>query len=106
MSANHHSASEHTGKRRHAHEGPKNHYLSFALSIVLTILAFVVVYADMGRTFTLVFIVTLGIMQAIFQLAFWMHMKDRGHVYAIIGIAFGAIIALTAFAATIYWIWW
>lgn len=106
MAANHHSASEHTGKRRHVHEGPKNHYLSFALSIVLTILAFVVVYAEMGRTFTILFIVLLGIIQAIFQLAFWMHMKDKGHAYAITGIVFGGVIALTAVAAVVYWMWW
>lgn len=106
MSANHHSTSEHTGKRAHVHEGPKNHYLAFIFSIVLTILAFVVVIAEMGRTFTILFILVLGIIQAVFQLAFWMHMKDRGHVYAITGISFGAIIALTGVAAVVYWIWW
>jgi len=106
MAANHHTASEHTGKRPHVHEGPKNHYLSYVFSIVLTLLAFVVVYAEIGRTFTLLFIVTLGIIQAVFQLAFWMHLKDRGHAYAITGIAFGFVIALTAFASVIYWIWW
>lgn len=106
MASNHHSASEHTGKRPHVHEGPKNHYLSFILSIVLTALAFVVVYAEIGRTFTIMFILVLGIIQAVFQLAFWMHMKDRGHGYAITGIAFGAIIALTGVAAVVYWIWW
>lgn len=105
MSANHHTASEQTGKR-HIHEGPKNHYLSFALSIVLTILAFIVVYAEIGKTFTILFILVLGLIQALFQLAFWMHMKDRGHTYAIIGIAFGFIIALTGVAAVTYWIWW
>ncbi|RKN61397.1 cytochrome C oxidase subunit IV family protein [Paenibacillus ginsengarvi] len=105
MAANHHSASEPTSKR-HIHEGPKNHYLAFALSILLTVLAFVVVYAEIGRTFTILFIVVLGIIQAVFQLAFWMHMKDRGHVYAITGIAFGFIIALTGVAAVVYWIWW
>jgi cytochrome c oxidase subunit 4 len=105
VAANHHAASEQTNKR-HVHEGPKNHYLSFVLSIVLTILAFVVVYAEIGRTFTILFILLLGIIQAVFQLAFWMHMKDRGHGYAITGIAFGFIIALTGVAAVVYWIWW
>ncbi|GAA3410013.1 cytochrome C oxidase subunit IV family protein [Paenibacillus hodogayensis] len=104
MAGHDHSASD-AGKR-HIHEGPKNHYLSFIFSIVLTLLAFVVVYAEIGRTFTILFILVLGIIQAVFQLAFWMHMKDRGHAYAITGIAFGFIIALTGVAAVTYWIWW
>lgn len=105
MAGNHHSVHE-QGNRRHVHEGPKNHYLSFILSIVLTILAFVVVNAKMGKAFTLLFIVILAIVQALFQLAFWMHLKDRGHLYPILGMIFGAIIALTAVAASVYWIWW
>jgi cytochrome c oxidase subunit 4 len=80
--------------------------LSFALSIILTLLAFVVVIAEMGRTFTLIFIVTLALIQAAFQLAFWMHMKDRGHFFATVGIIFGFVIALTGVAAVVYWIWW
>jgi len=106
MAANHHSASEHTSKRPHVHEGPKNHYLAFILSLVLTALAFAVVMAEMGRTFTILFILTLGIIQVVFQLAFWMHMKDRGHGYAIVGLITGAIVALTGVAAVVYWIWW
>ena len=31
-------------KRGHAHEGPKNHVLAFALSIALTAFAFLAVY--------------------------------------------------------------
>lgn len=105
MAANHQSA-QNQSNRRHSHEGPKNHYLSFALSILLTILAFVVVNAQMGKTFTFLFIMVLAIIQATFQLAFWMHMKDRGHLYAIIGIVFGAFVALTGVVAAVYWIWW
>ncbi|MFC3772234.1 cytochrome C oxidase subunit IV family protein [Paenibacillus sp. GCM10012303] len=106
MAANHHSATEHTSKRPHVHEGPKNHYLSFILSLVLTALAFAIVMAEMGKTFTVLFIVVLAIVQVIFQLAFWMHMKDRGHGFAIVGIASGLIVALTGVAATVYMIWW
>jgi cytochrome c oxidase subunit IV len=105
MASNHHSTSE-QGNRRHVHEGPKNHYLSFALSIVLTVLAFIVVNAQLGRTFTLLFIVVLALIQAVFQIAFWMHLKDRGHLYAIVGIATGFFVALTGVAAVVYWIWW
>lgn len=101
----HHSTTDQGNRRRH-HEGPKNHYLSFALSIVLTVLAFAAVAADIGRTFTLLFIVTLAVVQVIFQLAFWMHMKDKGHFYAAVGIITGVFVALTGAAAAIYWMWW
>jgi cytochrome c oxidase subunit IV len=104
MANQHHSAPEEA--TRHHHEGPRNHYLAFALSIVLTILAFAAVNANLGRTFTIAFILLLALIQASFQLFFWMHMKDKGHFYAKVGIAFGFVIALTALAAAVYWMWW
>jgi cytochrome c oxidase subunit 4 len=105
MAAQHHSSADQGNRKRH-HEGPRNHFLSFALSIILTILAFAAVMANLGRTFTIMFIVLLALIQVIFQLAFWMHMKDKGHFYATVGIVTGAFVALTAVAATVYWIWW
>lgn len=104
MAANH-STPEQGNRKRH-HEGPRNHYLSFALSIVLTILAFAAVNADLSRSFTLMFIVVLALVQVLFQLAFWMHMKDKGHFYAKVGIAFGAFIAFTGVISAVYWMWW
>lgn len=94
-------------KRGKVHEGPRNHFIAFAVSIVLTLLAFLAVYhTGLSRTFTYFFIIFLAIVQVIFQLAFWMHLKDRGHLYAKLGLAMGAVIALTVFAAAIYWMWW
>ncbi len=61
------------------HEGPRNHYLSYIVSILLTMLAFaVVLYGGLDPAFIMIFIVTLALVQAVFQLIFWMHMKDRG----------------------------
>ncbi|ALS24255.1 MULTISPECIES: cytochrome C oxidase subunit IV family protein [Paenibacillus] len=92
---------------RHRLEGPKNHYLSYIVSILLTMLAFaVVLYGGLDRTFIIIFIVGLGIVQILFQLAYWMHMKDRGHMFPIIGLAFGTFIALTVVAAAVFWMWW
>lgn len=105
MSAHHGPSS--TEDRHYRHEGPKNHYLSFVLSILLTMLAFAaVIYGGLDRAFVLWFIVILAIVQAVFQLVYWMHMKDRGHTYAILFMSMGAVIALTAFAAAVYWMWW
>lgn len=65
-----------------------------------------VIFGGMTKAFLLPFLVGLAIVQVIFQLTYWMHMKDKGHVFAIIGISFGVIIALTAVAAAVYWVWW
>jgi cytochrome c oxidase subunit 4 len=93
--------------KRHKVESPKNHYLSYIVSILLTMLAFAaVMYGGLDRSFLIIFLVGLGIVQAIFQLAYWMHMKERGHLFPIVGIIFGAIVAVTAVAAAVYWTWW
>ncbi|MCC2684527.1 MAG: hypothetical protein K0R75_1426 [Paenibacillaceae bacterium] len=103
------SQHEHTAAENHAHrqEGPRNHYISFALSIILTILAFAgVVYGGLDRGFVLAFIVILAIVQAVFQMVYWMHMKDRGHLYPIMFIVMGAVIAGIAVFTAVYWMWW
>ncbi|MGG2198029.1 cytochrome C oxidase subunit IV family protein [Paenibacillus validus] len=105
MSNQHQSSS--AGNHRHRLEGPRNHYISYIVSIVLTMLAFaVVLYGGLDRTFIIFFLVGLAVVQVIFQLAYWMHMKDRGHFFPIIGLAFGTFVALTAVAAGVYWLWW
>jgi cytochrome c oxidase subunit 4 len=106
MSSHTHEASSPSSKR-HKHEGPTNHYLTYIVSIVLTILAFAaVIYGGLDKSFIFIFIVVLGLVQAAFQLFFWMHAKERGHLFPIIGITFGFFIALTAVAAAVYWMWW
>lgn len=93
-------------KRAPIHEGPRNHFISFAISIVLTLLAFIAVAnPNLPRTFIMWFIMLLALAQAIVQLLFWMHLKDPGHNYARIGIAFGAVIFLSAVVSAVYWTW-
>jgi cytochrome c oxidase subunit IV len=105
MSSNSHS--HETPNKRHRHESPTNHYISYIFSILLTMLAFaVVLYGGLDRSFILIFIVGLGIIQAVVQLLFWMHAKERGHLFPLIAIAGGAFVAVTAVAAAVYWMWW
>ncbi|WP_248929686.1 cytochrome C oxidase subunit IV family protein [Paenibacillus hamazuiensis] len=93
--------------QRHHEEGPRNHYLTYIVSIVLTMLAFAaVLYGGLDKAFIYWFMTGLAIIQALFQLFYWMHMKDKGHGYAIIGIAAGFFIALTAVAMAVWWLWW
>ncbi|SDD79127.1 cytochrome c oxidase subunit 4 [Paenibacillus sp. UNCCL117] len=104
--ANQHSSSS-ADNHRHRLEGPRNHYVSYIISIVLTMLSFaVVMYGGLDRTFIIWFLTGLALIQIVFQLAYWMHMKDRGHFFPIVGLCFGFFIALTALAAAVYWMWW
>lgn len=105
MSAEHHHAAG--SHERHRVEGPKNHFLGYIISIVLTMLAFAaVIYGGMSKMFLVAFLTILAIAQAVIQLAIWMHMKDRGHRYPILFLAFGGFVAATAAIAAVYWMWW
>ncbi|PZE19765.1 cytochrome C oxidase subunit IV family protein [Paenibacillus xerothermodurans] len=103
------SSQQHTSNAggRHKLEGPRNHYVSYIISIILTMLAFAaVLYGGLDRSFLILFMVGLAIVQIIFQLAYWMHMKDKGHLMPIVGLLFGGFVALTGVAAAVYWMWW
>jgi cytochrome c oxidase subunit 4 len=104
--ATHHSVDP--VKRVSGHEGPRNHFLAFGLSLLLTLLAFIaIIYQHVLETwFLLSFIVFLAILQAVVQAVFWMHLKDRGHLQQRIFIISGAFVALTAVIMSVYWVWW
>jgi cytochrome c oxidase subunit 4 len=94
-------------KQRHKTEGPRNHYIAYLISIILTMLSFaIVIYGGLDKMFLVVFLVGLAIVQIIFQLSIWMHMKERGHVFPIVGLAFGAFVAASGVIAALYWMWW
>jgi cytochrome c oxidase subunit IV len=94
------------GARKHRHEGPRNHMLAFALSLILTALAFIAVANfELEPWFVVAFISILALFQAVIQLAYWMHMKDRGHFFPIVGIAMGFVVALTAVASGVFMSW-
>lgn len=95
-------------RRSDAHEGPKNHILAFALSILLTALAFLtVIYQHVLESwFVIAFLSVMAIIQAFIQALFWMHLKDKGHVIQRIFLIGGFIVAIAAFIMAIYWVWW
>jgi cytochrome c oxidase subunit 4 len=103
--------SEHTHegapRERHKPESPVNHYLSYIVSIVLTMIAFAaVMYGGLDNKFLLIFLVSMALVQVVFQLVYWMHMKERVHMYAAVALGFGFIVAITAVIAGVYWIGW
>ncbi|MDB5052939.1 MAG: cytochrome oxidase subunit [Bacilli bacterium] len=108
MSAEHHSE-QHASLplKRHKVEGPSKHYLAYIVSILLTMLSFaIVIYGGLDRSFLLIFLVSLAIVQAIFQLYVWMHAKERGHFFPILFLSTGAFVAVSAAIAAVYWLWW
>ena len=105
MSNNPTTAGEQT--KRHRVEGPKKHIVAFIMSLALTIIAFAVVSAgEINTTFTYVILVTMAVLQVIIQMAFWMHMKDRGHLFPKIAIFTGGFIVTTMVVMALYWVWW
>lgn len=94
--------------RSRVQEGPRNHLISFAISIALTALAFfAVIYADVLETWFVVgFLIFLAFFQAVIQALFWMHMKDKGHVSQRIFLTGGVIVTITAVIMALFWCWW
>jgi len=104
--SSHHEPSAAEGQH-YKHEGPKNHYLTYIFSILLTMFAFAaVIYGELETWFVLFFIVGLAIIQAFVQLVYWMHMKDRGHTFPILGMILGVVIVIPIIIAALYWMWW
>jgi len=93
--------------KSHKHDGLSPHILSYIVSIILTMIAFAaVLYGGINVAFVLILIVCLAIVQVIFQLAYWMHMKDRGHTMPIIFITGGVVVIIPVIITALYWMWW
>lgn len=93
--------------RRHRIEGPRNHIIAFILSLVLTIIAFAAVSAgELNKTFVYFILVGMAILQVFVQMAFWMHMKERGHAIPILAILSGVFVCILLVILALYWMWW
>ncbi|WP_219835558.1 cytochrome C oxidase subunit IV family protein [Paenibacillus sp. R14(2021)] len=104
--SNQHSAVEEQSKH-HKHEGPKKHIIAFIFSILLTVIAFAMVAAgEINTTFIYIFLVAMAMLQVFIQMGFWMHMKDRGHIFPIVSILFGVVVVFTIVIMAEYWAWW
>lgn len=88
-------------------EGSKKHIIAFVFSILLTFIAFAVVMAgDINTDFVYILLVLLAIIQVFVQMSFWMHMKDRGHTFAIVAIISGVVVVFTCVIMALFWVWW
>jgi len=86
----------------------KHQLISFVMMILLTVLSFVsVIYRDhLDPYFTIPFIILLAVIQLVFQLYYFMHMKNKEHgipaMFLYSGLLVGLITVLAFF--TIVWL--
>ena len=83
-------------------------FIVFALTILLTILAFAaVIFTDtISMWFVGPFILVLAIVQVIFQLFYFMHMKHKGHEAPILFIFSGVLFATAIVIGLMTVVWW
>ncbi|GGF11995.1 cytochrome c oxidase subunit 4B [Halobacillus andaensis] len=92
-------------KKQHKEE-MKQQVISFALMILFTFIAFGMVILDIGSIFLIPTLLLLAVVQVLFQLYYFMHMKNKGHdmvavmMYGGLGVAILTIITFTTI------IWW
>jgi len=85
----------------------KKHLVSFGLMILFTVVAFAVVIADiMDKTYAILFLIVLAIVQVAFQFYYFMHLKDKGHAPAAVLIYGGMWAAALALAGLGLSTWW
>ena len=65
--------------RQKSKEEMQKQVISFALMIVFTIVAFVMVASDVSKMYVIPILFTMAIVQAAFQFYYFMHMKEKGH---------------------------
>ncbi|MDF2945841.1 MAG: Cytochrome c oxidase, subunit [Bacillales bacterium] len=80
--------------------------LVFIVTLLLTVLAFVAVASEkFAPTFIAPFIVTLAVVQVIFQLYYFMHLKDKGNKEISIFLYGGLLIGVLTVIACLFIVW-
>lgn len=110
MANNHNSANpkvDLTYRRKKNAEDMKHQVITFAMMIFLTIVAFIAVgYDGIGEWFKIPFIITLAVIQVIFQLYYFMHMSHKGHETPALFLFSGVGVAALTVLAFVTIIWW
>jgi cytochrome c oxidase subunit IV len=83
------------------------YWVSFALMIVFTVLAFIAVYLrhSINDYLIAIFIVTMALVQVAFQLYYFMHMKDKDHSFPSLFIYGGVFVVFTEVLSFVTIIW-
>lgn len=84
----------------------RHHIISFGMMVILTIFAFIAVATEgVSAKFIPIFILLLAVVQVVFQLFFFMHMKDKGHNFPAILMSGGVVVAILTVATLMSLIW-
>lgn len=97
-------------KERHEKEKQKrelrNHLISFVMMLALTLLAFAaVIWGGANAKFVALFILLLAVIQAAFQMYYFMHLKEKEHGFPAGFIASGVTVAILTVATLMTLIW-
>ncbi len=87
-------------------EEMKQQVITFALMIIFTIIAFVMVLSGLDKLFIIPILLVLAALQVGFQLYYFMHMSHKGHelpAMMFYGGAFAAFLTILALAALVWW---
>ena len=87
-------------------EDMNSQLIAFALSIFLTLVAFITIANDIiPKTFSAPFILVLAVVQVIYQLYYFMHMKNKGHETPSLFMWSGVVVAIITVAALMTLVW-
>jgi len=80
----------------------------YGVSVVLTLLAFLAVGSEaiQNRPALVSFIIILALLQVLFQLTYFMHLKDKGHKYPVGFLFYGGFATMVIVFGILLWIWW
>lgn len=94
-------------RRKKNAEDMKYQVITFALMIVLTLIAFIaVIYGEFSGYFVVPFILLLAAVQVVFQLYYFMHMSHKGHEAVSLFMYSGVLVAFITILAFVTVIWW
>ncbi|MFC4320312.1 cytochrome c oxidase subunit IVB [Litchfieldia salsa] len=93
-------------RRRKNAEDMRHQLVTFAITLFLTLTAFLAVASDFSGWFTVPFIILLAVVQLIFQLYYFMHMSHKGHEAPTLFLFSGVLVGLITVLAFMTIIWW
>src|SRR5690625_875580 len=92
--------------KKKTQEQMKHQVLTFAMMIAFTIVSFGLVIADISKLFTTFIILLLALVQVLFQLFYFMHLKEEEHEFPTIMIFAGLFAGSLAVVAMTTITWW
>lgn len=93
-------------RNRSGRQSKHSRMLAFTVLLPLAVLVLgAVLYGRLSLDLLVLFLMLMTGIQAVMQLAYRMHMKDRGYASSIVSLIFGSIVTLAAVVAAVYWVW-